>query len=146
VVEKKLGGRIIKLRIHFHEPSDFLDTSMFEGAGACTVICANAYDFDKVPKGRIIHCIRDTSYGCEMRSRFWLYKASEKECMDLMQHCIEEMGNLADFLPNLYAREKGIPTDDLPGSRISKSMNNQGPNRLISRRDDVMLDQSLEGR
>lgn len=104
-VKKKLGERIIILRIHFHEPSDFLDTSKVEGGGASTFICANAYDLDKVPKGRIIHSIRDTSYGCEMRSRFWLIKASETECMDLMQHCIEEMGNLADFLPDLYARE-----------------------------------------
>jgi len=139
VAEKKLGERIIKLRIHFHESSEFLGTSMFEEAGISTFICANAYDFDKVPKGRIIHFIRDTSYGCEMRSRFWLFKASEAECMDLMQHCIEEMGNLADFLPDLYAREKGALVDNHPGSRKPKSETDQGPNTSQSRRADVML-------
>jgi hypothetical protein len=105
IVEKKLGGRIIKLRIHFHEPSEFLDRSKFEEAGVVTAICANAYDLEKVPLGRIIHFVRDTEYGCEMRSRFWLYKASESVCMELMQHCMEEMGNLADFLTDFYARE-----------------------------------------
>lgn len=108
IVEKKLGGRVIKLRIHFHEPSEFLDRSRFDEAGVGTVICANAYDLEKVPLGRIIHFIRDTNYGCEMRSRFWLFRASETVCMDLMQHYIEEMGNLADFLPDFYARENEI--------------------------------------
>ena len=105
IAEIKLGGRFIKLNIYFHEPSEFLDRSKLEEAGDVTVICANAYNLEKVPLGRIIHFVRDTDYGCEMRSRFWLFKASESGCMELMQHCMEEMGNLADFLPDFYARE-----------------------------------------
>ena len=68
-------------------------------------ICANAYDLEKVPHGRIVHFVRDTDFGCEMRSRFWLFHATEIEAMRLMRHCVEEMGHLADFLPGLYMQK-----------------------------------------
>ena len=72
------------------------------------------------------HFIRDTDYGCEMRSRFWLgdiahrdptvtipeavvrQKRQENLTPDfarrLHKHCVEEMGYLADILPTLYKR------------------------------------------
>jgi len=105
IVEGELGGLVNKIRIHFHDPSEFLDISRFEEAGVGTVICANAYDLEKVPQGRIIHFVRDTDFGCEMRSRYWLFHATDIEAMRLMRHCVEEMGHLADFLPGLYQRE-----------------------------------------
>jgi hypothetical protein len=108
IAEKKTGGRIMSFRIYFHEPSEFLDGSRFDEAEVGAAICANVYDLEKVPQGRIIHIVRDTDYGCEMRSRFWLFKTSEAVIQEVMQHCMEEMGNLADFLPDLYAREKGF--------------------------------------
>lgn len=42
-----------------------------------------------------------------MRSRFWLFEADEELGSGLTKHCIEEMGNLADLLPDLYAKETG---------------------------------------
>jgi hypothetical protein len=105
IVEGEFGGLIKKIRIHFHDPSEFLDTSKFEGANVGAAICANAYDLEKVPYGRIIHFVRDTDFGCEMRSRFWLFHATGMEAMRLIQHCMEEMGHLADFLPDLYKRD-----------------------------------------
>lgn len=107
IIEEKLGGEVLKLRIHFHDPYEFMDTSGFEEAGFGVVIYANVYDFEKNPRGRIIHVVRDLSYGCEMRSRFWLFKASETEGRKWMHHCIEQMGNLADFLPGLYGKKIG---------------------------------------
>ncbi|MBN1849662.1 MAG: hypothetical protein JW932_13880 [Deltaproteobacteria bacterium] len=95
----------IKLRVHFHDPSEFLDVSRFEETHTGAAICANVYNFEKVPLGRTIHFVRDTDFGCEMRSRFWLYQASEIEGRHLMQHCIERMGYLADLLPELYKSE-----------------------------------------
>jgi len=78
--------------------------------------------------GVIIHFIRDTSYGCKMRSRFWLGKlevrglpasgilnknANTKFAVehavpdalgrDMFVHCAAEMNHLASFLPELYA-------------------------------------------
>lgn len=43
--------------------------------------------------------------GCEMRSRFWLFDVPDIAGLGLMVHCLEEMGNLADFWPGLYAKE-----------------------------------------
>ena len=42
-----------------------------------------------------------------MRSRFWLYEVPDMAGLGLMMHCMEEMGHLADILPELYARESG---------------------------------------
>jgi hypothetical protein len=64
---------------------------------------------------------RDTDYGCELRSRFWLGDFDPSEVapdresrMQLfpdgvgegfLKHCHEEMTYLAGFLPELYAKE-----------------------------------------
>jgi hypothetical protein len=80
----------------------------------------------------MVHLVRDTDYGCEMRSRFWLGEMesrvpgktfSEAEAREmrkrgindelarrLHQHCQEEMGYLAEVLPVLYRRVTGDTT------------------------------------
>ena len=105
IVEKDTDRVVIKYRIHFHEPNDFFNISKFDNNNTITAICANVYDLDKVLLRRIIHFVRGTDFGCEMRSRFWLFKSHENEAIYVMKHCIEEMGNLVDFLPELYRRE-----------------------------------------
>jgi hypothetical protein len=104
-VEELVGGQLLKARIQFHDPAEFFDTSRFKAAKVGAVICANVYDLEEAPHGRLIHFVRDTDSGCEMRSRFWLFQAPDVAGLGLMVHCIEEMGNLADFLPELYAEE-----------------------------------------
>jgi hypothetical protein len=76
--------------------------------------------------GRMTHFVRDTDYGCEMRSRFWLgliesrdpnvtfsdeqvrtmrrSNVNEELARRLHQHATEEMGYLAEILPTLYKR------------------------------------------
>ena len=44
-------------------------------------------------------------FGCEMRGRLWLFDVPDIAGMALMNHCYTEMGTLADFLPDLYAKE-----------------------------------------
>lgn len=105
-IEEMMGERVFKAKVHFCEPSDFFDTSRFEEANVGAAICADGYDRKKdCLDAHLIHFVRDTDFGCEMRSRFWLYEAPDKAGAELMQHCIEEMGTLADFLPDLYAKE-----------------------------------------
>lgn len=105
IIEEYLDGHLQKYRIHFHDPFEFLDTTRFELNGSAVAICANVYDMDRYPKGRVIHVVRDSSFGCEMRSRFWLFRASETQGRRCMHHCIEQMWNLADFLPGLYSEK-----------------------------------------
>ena len=106
LVHEYVGGDLVKLKITFREPSEFFDTSRFAGAKVGAAVCGDIGLLEEDKQlGHLIHFVRDTDFGCEMRSRFWLFDASEKLGRALMQHCIEEMGNLADLLPDLYAKE-----------------------------------------
>lgn len=105
VVEEDVGGRMRKLRIQFHEPSEFFDSTRFESASVGAVICAKGYEMDGTQAGMLIHFLRDTDFGCEMRSRFWLFEAPDMAGPGLMTHCLQEMGHLSEILPDLYAKE-----------------------------------------
>jgi hypothetical protein len=109
IVEETLGGKppAAKLRIHFQDPSKFYDTSKFKKARA-TAICARLYNREgknEAEIGVMTHFVRDKDVGCEMRSRFWLNPAhaNYEIAKGLFMHCVEEMRNLAVFLPYLYA-------------------------------------------
>jgi hypothetical protein len=121
-VHEYIGGELMKLKIHFREPSEYLDASRFAEAGVSTAVCARVGALEApVWAGHLIHLVRDTDYGCEMRSRFWLGDvdpprlASDREARialfpdrvgaGLHKHCNEEMAYLASFLPGLHARE-----------------------------------------
>ncbi len=119
-------GPLYKLRIDFHDPADTFDPAAYAASGAMAV-CARIGPLDApLNFGRMTHCVRDTDFGCEMRSRFWLgviqprdggaaVPEAEARAMRaaqvtpeftrrLHQHCVEEMGYLAEILPVLYRR------------------------------------------
>ena len=123
-VHEYVGGELMKLKIHFREPAEYLDTSRFAAASVSTAICARVGPLDApIWAGHLIHLVRDTPWGCELRSRFWLGDIEPVEAAPppalraelfsdrlgagLHKHCNEEMGYLAAFLPALYARETG---------------------------------------
>ncbi len=123
-VHEYIGGDLQKLKIHFREPAAYLDVSRFAEAGITAAVCARVGPLDApVWAGHLIHLCRDTDYGCEMRSRFWLGDfdppalAPDREARvqlfpdrigaGLLKHCHEEMSYLAGFLPGLHARETG---------------------------------------
>lgn len=71
----------------------------------------------KVPFNVLLHTIRPVVGGCEMRSRFWIGKGMEQgvpyninlpqEAVEgmswtMLKHTIQEMSNLASFLPEVY--------------------------------------------
>ena len=129
-VTEYVANESMDLEITFQEPSTFfLDESRFEAAGIGTAICAKVgMQNSPVNFGLLIHLIRETEDGCEMRSRFWLGKVEleglpmsgllnriadtklvAKHALpdhmgrDMVVHCAMEMNHLASFLPNLYA-------------------------------------------
>lgn len=131
-VDEYIGKQINRLTIAFREPRDLgLDEQAFKEAGVGTAICARVGFSDRpVDSGHLIHLIRETAEGCEMRSRFWIGEAHvralpegnpidrllEKRFVrqrmiprglgrDLLIHCAEEMNHLASFLPRLFAQE-----------------------------------------
>jgi len=120
-VHEYVGGELQKLKIHFRDPAEYLNTARFAEAGITAAACARVGLLDApVWAGHIIHLCRDTEYGCEMRSRFWLGDtdpaglAPDAEARKnlfpdsaggaLLKHCHEEMSYLAGFLPELYSQ------------------------------------------
>ena len=123
-VHEYIGGELQKLKIHFRDPSRYLDTSRFKEAGVSAAVCARVGPLG-APfwAGHLIHLCWDTDYGCEMRSRFWLGDFDPPEIAPgregrlalfpdtvgsaLLKHCHEEITYLAALLPELYAKETG---------------------------------------
>ena len=107
VAEQIVGGNTVKVRMRFHEPSEFhFDTSRFKEANVGAVICGKASDLEGNPTSRLIHFVRDTDYGCEMRTLIWRFNnPPEVAGVGTISHCIAENAYLADFLPDLYAKE-----------------------------------------
>ena len=128
-VTEYVGGDVLDISIAFSEASDFLDASRFEATGIGTAICG-VVSLQNWPLafGLIIHLIRETDNGCEMRSRFWLGKIELKgvpaagvlskvagsrfvakravpieQGRNMVVHCAAEMNHLGSFLPDLYA-------------------------------------------
>jgi len=105
ISEEYLGDQVVPMRIRFYDPSDIFDVSKFKKA---QISCALVAEI-KNPQGKnfalFLHMVRDTSFGCEMRNRFWLIGSNEESARHLLKHNLEEMGSLAEFLPGLYLRE-----------------------------------------
>lgn len=126
LVHEYIGGKLQKLRISFVDPVEVL------GAQACEpgrlFVCAKAGLLERpdVKLARMIHAAYDTSWGCELRSHFWMghfetprlggllqavgntrparrLAASLTDARALEVHCHEEMTFLGRFLPGLYA-------------------------------------------
>lgn len=131
LVHEYIGPELSKLRIQFIPPEVLLGEQ--EDRADRWVICARAGMLEvPINVATMCHIIRDTEWGAEMRSVFWMGDVSkrdgnetifsieglvgntalvrmlavnEPDAVDLMTHAIQEMGYLADFLPDLYATE-----------------------------------------
>jgi hypothetical protein len=126
-----IGSRLEHLNVWFRAPGEYFDTTRFDSAGIVTAVCARGGQrLENIWSAHLIHLVRKTDDGVEMRSRFWLgdVDASPKGLLgamltplmnrpamrrrnvpdhvgrDLMLHCAEEMHHLAQFLPELHER------------------------------------------
>jgi hypothetical protein len=128
-VTEYVGCDLIDIDITFSEPAEFFDVARFQQANVSTAVCGIVgYQNSPISFGVLIHLIRETEDGCEMRSRFWLgnietrglpgkavldkivgapfvakHAASLDLGRDMVAHCAMEMNHLAGFLPDLYA-------------------------------------------
>lgn len=129
-VTEYVGDRCEEITITFQEPETvFSDPTRFAESGTTAMICGRV-GLQRAPVtiGHLIHQIRETAGGSEMRSRFWLGKpklevlsprnplnrllgskalsarlVSPNLGRDMLVHCGMEMHHLAGFLPELYA-------------------------------------------
>ena len=136
LVHEYIGGRLNKLRISFLDPVETLGPRATEPGRL--YVCARVGLLERpIGVARMVHAARDTAWGCELRSHFWLghvesdwlgglvqavgnrpfvrrRAVSHAAAQALEAHCHEEMTTLAGFLPGLHAREG-------PGQSIGRS-------------------------
>jgi hypothetical protein len=121
LVQEYLGSTFSRPAIQFVEPSSLGLNPADEVA-----ICARLGSSDiPVDLGWLVHHVRPTPNGAEMRSRFWMggrhvalrlgtslagrvlrpiAARQLPDPRDLMVHCAQEMNHLAGFLPQLHDR------------------------------------------
>jgi hypothetical protein len=104
ISEEYMGDQVVPMRISFYDPSDVFDISKFKQANISCALVAEIRNPAGHTFAMFLHIVRDTTFGCEMRNRFWTI-GTEKDASDMLKHNIEEMGSLAEFLPGLYLRE-----------------------------------------
>lgn len=129
-VDEYIGSMLARATIRFVPPSEVgLDEAALADPTRQTAICARIGSSDRpVDIGWLIHQVRATPDGAEMRSRFWLGGRHTRArstnpvvgrvlpkvanrvagpnasgAVDLLVHCAQEMRHLAGFLPDLHA-------------------------------------------
>jgi hypothetical protein len=124
-VKEYLGSAFTRAAIRFIEPSA---VGLQNIADDEVAICARLGSSDlPVDVGWLVHYVRPTPDGAEMRSRFWMggrhvgvranfanritdaaiRPEADRQLpdpRDLLVHCAQEMNHLAGFLPALYER------------------------------------------
>jgi len=110
-IEAMMKGKDLKdLQITFVNPEQFgLDNSKL--GDNQWAMCANVKS-GKHTVSQMVHFIRETENGVEMRSRFWVgnelpwiarkVAISEEQLYELAHHCLTEYTQLASFLPEVY--------------------------------------------
>jgi len=137
LVHEYIGEELVKLRIQFVPPEEILGPVTFRSDDVA--VCARPGLLEQpLYGGKMCHIIRRTETGSKMLSRFWLGQVAKRSGNDivpsiegvignsylarrlgvkssdaraLMNHATEEMGYLAEFLPELYAAETGPQTE-----------------------------------
>jgi hypothetical protein len=98
---------LARLAITFDDPAVLGMTST--GAEGGTVLVGRVADSDSGAElAYLVHAVRPTPYGCEMRNRFYFPPGLPPELGPAMlDHCATEMAHLATFLPRLHALVTG---------------------------------------
>jgi hypothetical protein len=134
VLEHVGGASVEKIAINFMTPEQVgFDMERFKAPNVGTIAAANGASKMLAPPPGVpnfkapafmIHFIREIEGGIEMRTRFWMgYHIVEKKPYLLLpmgvripdfvpaglaRHNVCEYANLASFLPEIYAEQKGL--------------------------------------
>ncbi len=126
IIEEYIGKDLEKGNIRFLSPAEL---GIGPNQTDCVWICARlGYTHWPLDLGWLVHQVRATENGAEMRSRFWLggshiqlrakgwlpkilskllqktIRIQENQAKDLLRHCAEEMTHLSAFLPELHSK------------------------------------------
>jgi hypothetical protein len=127
MIQEYIGKSLEKANIAFCDPAELgLPAAKLADLDKEVFICARL-GYTRLPLdfGWLVHQVRRTEGGAEMRSRFWLggphvalrggppfasrilqrlARLPQKQAIELLQHCGEEMNHLAGVLPDLYSK------------------------------------------
>ncbi len=131
-VVEYVGAQRLRLTIAFVPPRTVgIDEARLAAQGEVAICARCGFDHTPLDTGWVVHHVRPTAQGCEMRSRFWaggrhvhvrglpLGRLGEaitqraarlvqpirpQQAADLLVHCAQEMAHLAAILPALHAR------------------------------------------
>lgn len=125
IIEEYIDGKLERAAIQFISPGE-LGLPAAPSATECFICARIGLAQLPVDFGWLVHQVRSTNEGAEMRSRFWIggkhiqirgkgslakmismplqkvQRISRKQAGALLVHCAEEMAHLAAFLPALY--------------------------------------------
>lgn len=146
IIKEYIGDNLLEASIQFKSPLSFgFSNKSINHKEQAVYICAKlGHPSLPVDYGYLVHQVRKTSNGAEMRSRFWvggqyvslrkkgkvaeavtvvlkMFKSLPKNfAQDLLQHCAEEMNHLAAFLPALYNEFNADSNLNISGATHSK--------------------------
>jgi len=131
VGEIKLGPSLRKFKIKYENPANYFDTSRFAEYKIKGVICGKLFFPDGSLEGNIVHLIRDTSYGCEIRTRLWTYDLSEENAKLHIERFLA-INSLSDLLkksfenPDLISDKTSTTCKYCQSSRIVRNGSRKG--------------------
>lgn len=128
LIEEYIGTKMEKAAIQFVSPCDigFYPEDIADKEKNCFICARIGYSQFPLDFGYLVHQVRATKEGSEMRSRFWIggkhiqlrfrgvlpqlasslmqkiKRVPPRQAQDLLLHCSEEMNHLAAILPELY--------------------------------------------
>jgi hypothetical protein len=133
-IEEYIGKTMEKANIAFRHPVElgFPEAALSDKTKDIFICARVGYTRWPIDFGWLVHQIRRTDDGAEMRSRFFMggphiqirwpwmpafvskilqkmVRLPEQQAIDLLNHCSEEMNHLAGFLPELYRNAASIP-------------------------------------
>ena len=94
LVHEYIGGEMSKLRIQFVDPSEFFGYD--PNSETTFVICAHPGLLEEqIYLGKMCHVVRETPWGAEMRSRFWLGYVAARDGNNAHQTLLTLIANTA---------------------------------------------------
>jgi len=105
-----LGKLLTPQYFHFEyvNPAQYFNVEKLNCAEISGVMCAKSVLPDGTLDSHGIHVVRDTDYGCEMRSRFWTYRDTEEIVRMRMEHYSHDMCEVAQYLKKLIEQQQTL--------------------------------------
>ncbi|TID13223.1 hypothetical protein E2P81_ATG10077 [Venturia nashicola] len=130
LVREYIGGELQTLKISFRDPGEYFGPQWkeeFKANNYSTAVCGTVSlwtgpGINGLQIGHLIHLVKNEFNGARMRSRFWLGDVNilsrlgpgaraavvpKSLVVGLTKHTAEEMGILANILPDLYKSQMG---------------------------------------